>query len=551
MRTRIQQPTTCLVLIGAFTLCVAPLSLAAEGKKVVVTGEKAQVGAVAGSLGAVSFVSRAGEASYSLSLDGSPTYPAEAVIDGHNFDTSGNLAGSGDRPGAVTDLNAGVISMLHTAISGDPLAIEGGVTPVDVEVMIDYFRQIADMVISADTTYNGSSAIGSPGNYKIVHVDDARLTLQDDFQGFGVLFIEDKTPAASRPPRLIMENNAQWTGLVLVYQHDVAGSVEDVTRLQLIGTPASPFDAGDFALLALDRMAMHNHQDVASGNVGVVNAGGWFSADSHGVWGGSIMADNLSLDHHATVAGDLHYNSGSVGHHSSIGGTTHTTLSLPLMSLPGFPSFSAGTTDLAFGDHSTQTLAAGSYRNISMGGHCVLYLSGGDYYLNSLSMGVWGEIYFQAPTNLHVAGDITIDNGFTLQAGAGSGLSAKDCVLYVAGDFDVDRNHVVMYANLYLPNGSFTGNNHIDLGGAFIAKEIEFHNHFNVPLVLDSAFGGGSSLVDQRPQILGAVLLNGREFHIPNDQGYCDILYSEQVLNLVDSEIAVRPYRWVDWRETE
>ncbi|MBN1586769.1 MAG: hypothetical protein JW937_04995 [Candidatus Omnitrophica bacterium] len=544
-----------LLVMGFGIFCLsAGTAFSAEEKKVSVTGIKPAVGTVSASLGALSLLGRAGETTYALTVAGSASAASELVVEGENHDASGNLTGAGDRPGLVTDEVVGSLSTSNAVVSGDPSALLGGedLSAVDPAEMVAYFKYAADLTITADTAYDETNNIGGAADYQIVYVQDAQLTLEGDFEGYGVLVIDDQNPASSRDPRLVMLNNAKWVGLVLVNQADGAGSADDVTRVKMMGTAASTgFDVGDFVLLGIDSIAMHNHQDVASGDVGVVNAGGTFTADAHGVWGGSIMADNLSLGHHCTVAGDLHYNTGSVDHHSSIGGATYTTLSTPLLTLPTFPSFSAGVADVSLGNNATHTLAAGSYKDITFGSNGVLYLSGGDYYIEDLSMGVWGEVYFQAPTTLHVAGDINIDNGFTLQADAGSGLSAKDCMLYVAGDFDVDRNHVVIYANLYMPNGSFTGHNHIELGGAFIARSIEFHNHFNVPASLDSGFGSAGGGSAERPQILGAVLMAGSQFHIPNGETYADILYSSEVLTAVDSELAARPFKWVDWREDE
>jgi hypothetical protein len=38
---------------------------------------------------------------------------------------------------------------------------------------------------------------------------------------------------------------------------------------------------------------------------------------------------------------------------------------------------------------------------------------------------------------------------------------------------------------------------------------------------------------------------------VPNMRTYCDVYYSQDALNNVDTMIQTRPFRWQSWREAE
>ncbi|MFH1768762.1 MAG: hypothetical protein ABH858_06355 [Candidatus Omnitrophota bacterium] len=534
-----------------------------EAEKLRITAKKYVFSDVLDNLAAVTFIGRPGEYSYRLEVEGLSGDPESAVINGYNHDIAGELIGSGDKPGISTNQDAMAVESNYITINGYPEAIqdEGGF--VNVKNWVDYFARKADMVFNEDTVYDGGS-IGAPSDYKVVYVDDSNLTLSGAFRGYGVLVMRDRS-AQQGQVRLTMADTASWEGVVIVYQDDLDGSTE-ITVCSLGGSALPPgggsiHDVGSYTILAVKTLDMDHGAAVNSGFIGVNDSGGQMYIGHHCDLnnGSSAAADNLEIDHHTTISGNVYYNTADISTNNvTIEGDRITPLDLPLVTLPDFPSFSAGSTDINKNHHSSVTINAGDYGDITVGHHSTVYLSGGTYNTNRWNIDHTCDIYFQAPCVINVADQVDIDHHVNIKPAAGSGLSAKDLVWNIAGvgsssSTDVGfygDHHIEVHANIYAPNAKIEFNHHGDYYGSFIAKWIEIGHNDTSNFYGDSAWGSGQQ-EQANVRIIGAMLLEGREFILPNELGYSQILYSQEAVNNVDALITDRGFVWEDWKRKE
>ncbi|MBN1586770.1 MAG: hypothetical protein JW937_05000 [Candidatus Omnitrophica bacterium] len=530
------------VFVAMNALGAASRTFGFEAKKVEVTATRPALDAL--TFGAVNFMGRDGAASYSLVAAGEPGEPLEGVIDGTNYDLTATATGADDQAGIATDQVVGTITASNLVVTGDPSGQLGGVASIDVFEMVEWYRDRADIIFTGDTTYNGGS-IGSAGNYQIVFVDDATLTLAEDFAGFGVLAIWDRSGDGTTP-RLVMHNTATWTGLVVVYQDSTVAS--QVTRVTLEGRMEILMQ--DYALLGLSDLIIGTGA-IINGDIGIANAGNTLTVENGAVINGSVLADSVYLEENVIINEDVHSNNLTVDNNVTVVGTVYPSLDFSDVALPPYPVFSAGAPGddiINTANGAIESAAAGSYDEIRMGNNATLYLTGGDIYIRRLQMGQNSTVYYTAATNLYVAEDIDVTNGFSLIEGA-AGLGPKDMMIYITGTFDCTFNNPVVHANIYIPNGSIVVGNGADFQGAVIANVVDFSNNLATAVNGDSAFIGGRA--EERPMILGAVLLSGSTMHLPNTETFFDVFYSEQALDACEALIDDRAYAWRDWREAE
>ncbi len=182
-------------------------------------------------------------AAYIFTVDGDEA--AKDRIDGHNYAIDGEVPlGSGDVPGIALDVLDDYLETSDVTVDGS-VSVQENVATVDVKAYVDYYANRADITITSNTTYDGGT-IGGPTDYQIVHLQDAKLFLQGDFKGYGLLVIEDTNPGGGLP-ELRMEDTAKWYGAILVYSVDTPGS-SDKMRLRFgkqNGSGGSGEDSGE------------------------------------------------------------------------------------------------------------------------------------------------------------------------------------------------------------------------------------------------------------------------------------------------------------------
>ena len=170
--------------------------------------------------------------------------------------------------------------------------------------------------------------------------------------------------------------------------------------LVLAAQPANtviPAGFSDVAVFATNSIVLKKDVELG-GDVAVNDAssdpdlheGVELSVDKDASIAGSLYADRVKLAKGAEVGGSVFTNDLTDKGATIIGGTFG--VSLPVFSpLPLFFSSPAGVDDFAVVNNGSDTLAPGSYRDISIGEGGVLLLTGGDYHLRSIQVEQGGQ----------------------------------------------------------------------------------------------------------------------------------------------------------------
>jgi hypothetical protein len=152
-----------------------------------------------------------------------------ARISGYNHDLNGNVLTTGHKP-AITLINEDNLTISNVTTTGIPEPIVDKVDEINVKYYFDALKELADITIDTNTAYNGGT-IGSPNDYKIVYLKDAKLWLKKDFKGYGILIIDDTNPGIGQPS-LNIEDKAAWYGVVIGYVSPQQGS-SDKLRIRV------------------------------------------------------------------------------------------------------------------------------------------------------------------------------------------------------------------------------------------------------------------------------------------------------------------------------
>lgn len=207
-------------LLGVVAMAPALCFGAAEEKEVVVSGARLLFGELP-QPSALSLLSRDGVADFEVDGDDA----ALDRIDGRNHDLTGALTGSGDKAGVATDVNASQVETSDVTLAGS-VPIEGNVSPFDVASYVNFLRARADLVLTENTTYTGGT-IGSPSDYQVVVLENAKLFLKGGFTGYGVLVLYDTDPGNGQA-ELRMEDQATWSGVIVSYTGDTPGESDKI-----------------------------------------------------------------------------------------------------------------------------------------------------------------------------------------------------------------------------------------------------------------------------------------------------------------------------------
>ncbi|MBI4663993.1 MAG: HYR domain-containing protein [Verrucomicrobia bacterium] len=220
--------------------------------------------------------------------------------------------------------------------------------------------------------------------------------------------------------------------------------------------------------------------------------------------GFALRANRISIRQKSVINGDLFFNELEDRQKSTINGLQHSPLPLPVFcDLPPFQTGPAGTEEIAPKQGETVTLPAGSYRDIVLKQKSALILTGGEYNLRNLDIGQDVDVLFKAPSAVRIAERFALDQKSILGPDAGSGIGAKDIVLYVNGingkggklngnpDAAKIGENCVVRANFYVPNGTLFVHQKTSATGAFLARDVVVGE--NVELSLESAFGPSGS----------------------------------------------------------
>ena len=210
----------------------------------------------------------------------------------------------------------------------------------------------------------------------------------------------------------------------------------------LLCFPLSGLAADDFTILGTDGVWLQLNSRVTSGDVGVnTSSGGPFLSDGVELTFGpggrvdsatSVVYGNRVSMNISSQVFDLHTN--QVSGIGIILGQTITPLSLPVVgTLPPIPTVMPGTQVVNVPLFSTQTLAAGSYADVTVGTAGTLTLTGGLYEIASLTIGNSAKVHIAAPTELRIAGRVQTDPIARIEPAPGTTLTAADILVVVTG----------------------------------------------------------------------------------------------------------------------
>ncbi len=488
-----------------------------------------------------------------IQVHGETGTSANNILSGknHNLDETFSI---GEKPAIRHSTLAENIDITEITLEGTPVTesdFSFGFNKVELGA---FLRNNAEIIINGDTIFQ-NTIIGSSLDFKILYVNDAKLTLAGNFTGYGIIYIEDITHASDEPI-LEMLGNAVWYGLIIVNQ---VSDENKISKIYLKG--GSSLNIEDFALLGIESLIAGNNMTINSGYIGAFLEDGNVNLGNNAYLGSGLIADTINLGNNTTVEGDIYYNTQlTYGDNFLHNGEEITSVTLPFLSLPPFPEFEPGTQVVDIGNNTSYTLEPGDYSTVSIGNNTTLYLSGGIYNIVELDAGNISTISYLAPCEIRVKEKVGFGNTPSIIPGT-EYLDASDCVFYIEGasypyyedvfyyddDVFIAGNQPKIYCNIYAPNSNVEIGNNGDYQGAIIAKKITSGNNPCTSIELNSAFSSPPQYV----KIVGSILCIGNNFHIPNLGKYEKVLYSQEALEKVQEKLEQAQASWIDWKEVE
>ncbi len=263
----------------------------------------------------------------------------------------------------------------------------------------------------------------------------------------------------------------------------------------------SPFGyIPDFVALSHQWVEIGNSVRVRTGNVGafdqsagVPNSPGFevvLSADALLTGGPKVATQSARLLSNATAGQIWRVDSVQAGT-----GATYTDKIgyVPLfLGMPIFPAFVAGGVNQTL--NGAVSLPAGSYGSLRVKSNGVVTLTSGNYYFTKIDVDSGGKLLFSAPSNVHVTGRVKIGSNSVAGPATGSGFTASDVVLWIAGvdgppgqpTAFTSTNSATLTMNVYARNGTTTVGESNNATGAFLGLRVRIGN--GATLNLDSAF---------------------------------------------------------------
>ncbi len=468
------------------------------------------------------------------------------LLSGKNHNVDGSLA-SGEKPAIRLNLSSSIPDVNEITLEGTPVKEGNYEYKLDMTELAVILRKNADITITQNTVLEGA-AIGSPSNYQIVYLDNAQLILSHNFTGYGILYIEDSTYFAE-DPIFEMLGNASWYGLIVINQH-----IEEDKDSKIFLHGSTVMNLENFVLLGINNLTLGDNLVVNNGSVGTQSEGGTVIIGNNSYFADSIIGDTINIGNNAAIEGDIYYTSGfSHGDSLTLNGDEITPSNIPLVDLPEFPEFEAGSQNISVGNNSSYTLAPGSYGSISIGNSSTLYLAGGIYNIKEISGGNGSRIKYQGFSEIRVKEKIEFQNSPVIEPDSVS-LNASDCIFYIEGknypgteDVFYAKNTPIIHCNIYAPNSSVTIKNNGDYKGSIIANTVTSENNAATSIELQSAFSTPPRYV----KVYGSVICCGNNFHIPNLGNNAKVYYSRQALEQVNAMLDSLPLAWSNWKEVE
>jgi beta-lactamase superfamily II metal-dependent hydrolase len=298
-----------------------------------------------------------------------------------------------------------------------------------------------------------------------------------------------------------------WSFTITVNNITKGGYVWDNVNSETSETLANdPDGIASYSIFATNSIYLKTNGKVFTGNIGVldVSPGPWLASNSEVTVGTkvylydnvSVYGDKIRIRLGSSIS-DVYYN--YLAGQGTVRGSHYTPLALPLdVTLPTFPVPAPGTQNITIKTSETYTLASGSYGKIQLKPKSTLILTGGTYHLQNLDIGTKSKVLFQAPTEVIIANRLEPGSHSIIGPQEGSGISARDIVIYVngingntgtLGDWPLAATigtKSTLKANIYVPNGTARIKAYGVAEGAVIAKDVIMG--IKVQFTLDSIF---------------------------------------------------------------
>ncbi|MEZ5333457.1 MAG: hypothetical protein R2991_15805, partial [Thermoanaerobaculia bacterium] len=235
--------------------------------------------------------------------------------------------------------------------------------------------------------------------------------------------------------------------------------------------------------------------------------------------GYSVRGDSVQLKQNSVVGGDLYYN--ELTSNGTVNGALVTPLALPVVSFPPFvaqsPRPDAPSVEVPV--HGFATIEPGDYLLIKAKQNSTVVFTGGTYNIGELDLGVHAEVSFEGPSELRIEGKFALDQNASFGPAEGSGISAADIVVYVAGINGNNGNlgstpkaaqlgvNADAHGCFYVPNGTLLIKQNAVVTGAFLGRDVQVGVSSDV--ALDSCFGNRAPTADDQDLFtLGAATLD-------------------------------------------
>src|SRR3989338_1624203 len=159
------------------------------------------------------------------------------------------------------------------------------------------------------------------------------------------------------------------------------------------------FDNTDnFVLFAQEEIKLEQGVQVSSGDLG---SNGKIDIEKDSIINGNLFAKEISIDKNTIINGNASFNKLKLHKEVQILGTQTKPVQLLIANLPEIPAFNIGTQNFNF-TGATNTLAAGSYRDIVVEKNSRLDLPGGIYNLRKLELKENSTFVFNASTTINI-----------------------------------------------------------------------------------------------------------------------------------------------------
>ncbi|MDP8216883.1 MAG: hypothetical protein P9L98_06200 [Candidatus Kaelpia imicola] len=490
----------------------------------------------------------------SANIEGLAGSSETTIFDGRNHNIDGEVITGGNTAIGcnISQDNLNISDVTLEGVNGT--IIDNVSYTLNMNALAPFLRKNANTIITEATTLQNTT-LGSSENYHILYVNNVKLTLSTDFTGYGILYIEDRDHS---PEEYILEmiNNAKWYGVILIYQPES----NKLSKIFLNGSEGEgQTGIANFSMLGINYLTFGNNAEFDSGNVGVSASGGSMVIGNNHEFEGSLFGSTIVMGNNNEVAGDVTYNTFVYGSNLDLDGSKITPLSPSFLTLPTFPSFSSGTQNISRNNNVTYTLLAGSYNNLSFGNNCTLIFSGGDYYINKITMGNNCAIKYSDISTVHITKKVDMGSNPQIIPYDGS-VSADDCIFYIKGSYSSDTyvfemgSNAITECNVYAPNtySNIKIGNNANCEGSIVGNKIIAGN--NIDITLESAFSGdeGGEGEAEEVSICGSIILIGNQFYIPTEGTYTNNYYCEEVIENVNSGLeSATDSLWMEWKEAE